>query len=293
LKSLVRYAPPVLVVSRPDRPKGRRRILSPTVVKAEAERMNLPVATPESPNAPEFVNFLKTLKPDFIFLADFGAILKEAVLDVPRVAPLGMHPSLLPKYRGAAPIEHAFFNCERLTGVSVFIMERRIDAGRIVLQETLEIDPCNQTRGEVLPLFAALGARLLYEGANMLLEGSVEPRPQVGEVSYAPKIRPEDEFIKPEEGVMRTVGRINGLSPAPGARYRWSRGGRVLDLKLLKASPHSGDVSVPLGEFHYDRRNRLLLLGCSDGAARIHLLKVAGKPRPFNAEEFANGYLRR
>ncbi len=291
LSELLKYGSPVLVVTRPDRPKGRKRRLTPTPVKALAVERGLEVVTPENPNRSDFVDFLKSLGVDFIFLADYGKILRRNLLNVPKVAPLCMHPSLLPKYRGAAPIEWAFFNCDEISGVTVFVMEEKVDAGKVVLRESLIIDPCHRTKGEVLPDFARLGARLLYEGARLLYEGKVKPVPQEGEVSYAPKLRPEDEIVHPEEGVRPTVGRINGLSPDPGARYLWRT--RNLHLKLLKAEPYTGSQIPPVGEFAYVREEDALLLGCSDGAARILSLKVAGKPRALSPKEFANGYLRK
>ncbi len=293
LEELLRFEPPVITVTRPDKPKGRKRRLAPTPVKELAQKVGLRVETPENPNAKEFVSLLRGAQIDFIFLADYGKILGRGLLSVPKVAPLCAHPSLLPKYRGASPIERAFFNCEEISGVTVFVMNERIDEGGIVLRESLVLDPCHRTKGEVLPEFARLGARLLYEGAHLLYEGKVRPVPQKGEVSYAPKVRPEEEMVRPEEGVRPTVGKINGLSPAPGARYVWRRDGKERVIKLLKAEPYPSPVSVPVGEFLYLKDEDALLLGCSDGAARIHRLKVAGKPREFSAKEFANGYLRK
>ncbi len=215
LAELLGFEPPVLTVSRPDKPKGRKRKLAPTPVKEFALKVGLRVETPENPNDRAFVGILRDTGIDFIFLADYGKILGRELLKVPKVAPLCAHPSLLPKYRGASPIERAFFNCEEISGVTVFVMNERIDEGGIVLRESFVLDPCHRTRGEVLPEFARLGARLLYEGARLLSEGKVRPVPQEGEVSYAPKVRPEEEIVRPEEGVRATVGRINGLSPTP------------------------------------------------------------------------------
>ncbi|NPB04172.1 MAG: methionyl-tRNA formyltransferase [Thermotogae bacterium] len=292
LLELVKHEKPLLVVSRPDKPKGRRRKLSPTPVKAEARRLGLRVETPLSPNLKDFIIFLQSLDIDFIFLADFGAILRKSLLQVPKIAPIGMHPSLLPRYRGAAPIEYAFFNCERITGVSVFVMEEKVDSGGILLQERIEIDPCNSIKGEVLPKFARLGGQLLHEAAHLLMEGSIRPIPQRGKPSYAPRLRSEDEFIRPQEGVMRTVGRINGLSPIPGARFVWERPSRPLQLKLLRARPYEEDTSLHVGQLHYEKGKDALLLGCSDGSVQILSLKVVGKARPLSPKEFANGYLR-
>ncbi len=290
LRNLLKYAPPMLVITKPDRPKGRGRKLRPTPVKEEALAHGLAVETPENPNSPDFVARVSDLKPDFIFLADYGAILKKNLLSSVSVAPLCMHPSLLPKYRGPAPLEHTFFNCERITGITVFVMEERVDAGDILLQETLTIDPAHQTKGDIIPLFAEVGARLLYESAKLLSEGRIKPRPQEGRPTYAPRLKPEDEFINPEEGFMKTTCRINGLSPNPGARYVWRTPyGKTFHLKLLRANPAPEHVDVPVGEFVY--RDGKLLLGCGDGSVSVLQVRIAHKGKLLGPKEFANGYL--
>jgi methionyl-tRNA formyltransferase len=193
----------------------------------------------------------------------------------------------LPKYRGASPIERAFFNCEDILGLTVFVMTERIDEGKIVLQDKIPINPCEETKGDVIPKVAKIGAEMLYRSALMILEGFREFKEQVGEVSYAPKIKPEEEFVRPEEGVKRTVGKINGLSPKPGARYVW----KGKNLKILHARPIFRERECEIGEIFYYKRERKLILGCSDGCVEILKIQVEGR-RVITGEEFARGYLR-
>jgi len=287
LKNLVDFVKPILVVTKPDAPKGRGRKLQPTPVKEFALENGIDVITPHSLKGEDFLSVLKNLEPDFIMLADYGGKLPKEVLEIPRLFPLCFHPSLLPKYRGASPIERAFFNCESILGLTVFVMTEKIDEGKIVLQDKIPIDPCEETKGDVIPRVAKLGAEMLYRSALIIIDGFREFGEQIGEVSYAPKIKPEEEFIKPEEGTKKTVGKINGLSPKPGARYIW----RGKNLKILHARPICGERTCEIGNFTFDKKERKLLLGCSDGCVEILSIQVEGK-RPITGEEFARGYLR-
>ncbi len=287
LENLLKFIDPVLVVTKPDAPKGRGKKVQPTPVKELALEVGIEVLTPISLKDEGFLIKLGEVEPDFIMLADYGGKLPKEVLEIPRLFPLCFHPSLLPKYRGASPIERAFFNCEDVLGLTVFVMSERIDEGKIVLQDKILINPCEETKGEVIPKIAEIGAEMLYRSARMILNGFRDFLDQTGEVSYAPKIKPEEEFINPAEGVKRTVGKINGLSPKPGARYIW----RGKNLKILHARPFYGKMMCKVGALEFDKNERKLLFGCSDGCIEVLKVQVEGK-RPISGEEFARGYLR-
>jgi methionyl-tRNA formyltransferase len=287
LKNLLNFVKPILVVTKPGAPKGRGKKLQATPVKELALEVGIEVLTPESLTDGDFLKKLKEIDPDFIMLADYGGKLPKEVLEIPKLFPLCFHPSLLPKYRGASPIERAFFNCEDILGLTVFVMTERIDEGKIVLQDKIPINPCEETKGDVIPKVAKIGAEMLYRSALMILGGFRGFKEQAGEVSYAPKIKPEEEFVKPEEGVKRTVGKINGLSPKPGARYIW----KGKNLKILHARPIFRERECEIGEIFYDKRERKLILGCADGCVEILKIQVEGR-RVITGEEFARGYLR-
>lgn len=288
LENLLNFVKPLAVITKPDAPKGRGKKVLPTPVKDLAISEGIEVITPKSLKEEGFLKRLKAIEPDFIMLADYGGILPKEVLEVPKFYPLCFHPSLLPKYRGATPVERAFFNCDEFLGLTVFIMNENIDEGKIVIQDGMPLNPCENTKGEVLPEIAKKGAEMLYMSASMILEGYRDFKPQLGEPSYAPKLKKEEEFINPYEGVKRTVGKINGLSPKPGARYVW----RGKNLKLLKARPYRGDIDRgDIGEFLYERKEKKLLLKCLDGFVDIITVQVEGK-KPISGYDFANGYLR-
>ncbi|MEO0175082.1 MAG: methionyl-tRNA formyltransferase [candidate division WOR-3 bacterium] len=288
LENLLSFVKPLAVITKPDAPKGRGKRVLPTPVKELAISKGIKVLTPKSLKDGGFLSELKALNPDFIMLADYGGILPKEVLEIPRLYPLCFHPSPLPKYRGASPIERAFFNCDDFLGLTVFVMNEKIDEGEIVMQDKIPLNPCENTKGEVLPEITKRGAKMLYDSANMILEGFRNFKPQIGESSYAPRLKREEEFINPNEGVKRTVGKINGLSPKPGARYVW----RGKNLKLLKARPYrDGFIKGDIGEFFYEKGEKKLLLICSDGCAEIITVKVEGK-NPISGYDFANGYLK-
>ncbi len=288
LENLLKFVKPLAVITKPDAPKGRGKRVLPTPVKELAISKGIKVLTPKSLKDEGFLGELKALNPDFIMLADYGGILPKEVLEIPRLYPLCFHPSLLPKYRGASPIERAFFNCDDILGLTVFVMNEKIDEGKIIIQDKIPLNPCENTKGEILPEITRMGAKMLYDSAKMILQGFRDFKPQIGEVSYAPRLKREEEFINPYEGVKRTVGRINGLSPKPGARYVW----RGKNLKLLKARPYLGEViNGNIGEFFYERKEKKLLLICSDGYVEIITVQVEGK-NPISGYDFANGYLR-
>ncbi len=285
LQELIKFLDISLVITKPDAPKGRGRKISPTPVKEASLKLKLDVKTPTNLKDEGFLNELRNLKPDFILLADYGERIPKEILDIPKYHPLCFHPSLLPKYRGATPIERAFFNCDDHIGLTVFVMNERIDAGIIVLQDTLPFSPCYETKGEVIPRISKKGAQMLYDAVRLIIENKADFKPQKGEVSYAPKLKREEEFVNPSEDFKRCVGRINGLSPKPGARMIW----RGKNLKILKAVPY-GRCDVSLGEFVFLRKEKKLVLGCSNGCIEIVSIQVEGK-RPISGYDFANGYL--
>lgn len=285
LQELVKLLDISLVITKPDAPKGRGRKTSPTPVKEVSMKLNLNVKTPSNLKDEEFLNELRNLKPDFILLADYGEKIPKEILDIPKYYPLCFHPSLLPKYRGATPIERAFFNCDDHIGLTVFVMNERIDEGMIVLQDALPFSPCYETKGEVIPRISKKGAKMLYDAVNLIVENKAELKPQKGEVSYAPKLRKEEEFVNPYEDFKRCVGRINGLSPKPGARMIW----KGKNLKILKSVPY-GKCDVSLGELVFLHKEKKLVLGCANGCIEIVSIQVEGK-RPISGYDFANGYL--
>src|SRR5579871_956502 len=205
------------VVTQPDRPQGRglQQVASP--VKKAAQMHGLPILQPRRVRAESFLAEMRALAPDVLALAAFGQIVPQALLDLPPLGPINVHGSLLPKYRGAAPIQRAIMAGETETGVTTMWMDATLDTGDILLAAPLPILP-DDTTGTLIPKMAALGADLLLDTLEGLAKGMLPRRPQDdSRATYAPPIRPEDGLIRWEEPADAIRNRIRGVSPKPGA----------------------------------------------------------------------------
>lgn len=212
-----------LVVTRADKPKGRGRILSETPVKQEARILGLPVFQPLTLRKPEVVETLREARPDLIVVAAYGRILPPEVLALPPRLPSGhygcinIHGSLLPKYRGAAPIQWAILNGEAETGVTIMVMDEGMDTGPIAAQRAIPISP-DDTAGSLTHVLAPLGADLLIETLPALLGGSLTPRPQQDALaSFAPILKKEDGLVDWSRSSAMISNQVRGLDPWPGA----------------------------------------------------------------------------
>jgi len=275
---------PELVVSTPDKPRGRGLRIAPGPVAEASKRLGIPLIQPEKVNSPDFVASLPSV--DFILVSDFGRILKKPLLEFPRVAPLNLHPSLLPLWRGAAPIERSVM-AGGPYGITLFVMDEGTDTGPILLQEEIPSVsgpaalPPYPTKGELVMECLRRAPDLIKAGFEGLLKGSIRPVPQEGEATYAPRIEKSElwpDWNRPPETVAR---HINALSPKPGARTVF----RSKLLKLLRAVPVPGVRAQP-GEAILG--DECLMIACSDGAVRIDELQPEGK-RPMSSRDFLLG----
>jgi methionyl-tRNA formyltransferase len=216
----------ISVVTQPDKPAGRGQHVAMSPVKHAALRHILPVLQPKRVRRPEFLEVARELKPDVLALAAFGQIIPQALLDLPPYGPINVHGSLLPAYRGAAPIQYALLNGETETGVTTMWMDATLDTGDILLKRALPIDP-DDTTGTLAPKLAEIGAELLIETLGLLAEGRCPRTPQDDALAtYAPPITPEDSRVRWNEPAERTRNRIRALSPKPGV-YAETNGRRV------------------------------------------------------------------
>jgi len=222
LKALIEGPDQVLVaVTRPDRPRGRGRKLMPSPVKVLAEKTGIAVLQPEKARSPGFLSQVRDLAPDLLVVAAYGRILPQELLDIPRIMPVNVHGSLLPKYRGAAPIQWAIIQGDIETGITIMEMDAGMDTGPMLLQETLTIGP-KETFGELYGRMAELGAGLLVQALEELHEGTLKPRPQPGEgISYAPPIKPEMARLDWSQPAMRISCMVRALDPRPGGYTLW------------------------------------------------------------------------
>ena len=271
----------VSVISRPDRPRGRGRRLQPTPVKAAAEALDLPVYQPESLGDSETVTRLEAFEADLFVVVAF-VILPRRTLEIPRMGSVNLHPSLLPRYRGAAPIQWAVINGETETGATTFLLSGRVDAGDLLLQEKTTIGS-EETAGELHDRMMQSGADLVLRSVDGLSDGSLTPRPQSDEgATRAPKLEREDAWIRWDLGAESIRNLIRGTNPVPGA-YTDSGGG---SLKVLRAE--RGDQNGPNGVVVGVDRKRGVEVAAGEGSLTLTEVQPQGK-RAMTGAEWARG----
>jgi methionyl-tRNA formyltransferase len=205
------------IVTQPDRPKGRGQVLTPPPIKLIAQREGIPFLQPVKIKVPEFLTALAAWKPDLIAVTAYGRILHSPILTLPPMGCVNVHGSLLPKYRGAAPVQWAVINGEAETGITTMMMDEGMDTGAMLLQESLPIFP-EDTAGSLAPRLAALGGRLLVETIAQLKAGTITPQPQNHALAtLAPPLKKEDGVIDWTTSASNIANRVRGLSPWPGA----------------------------------------------------------------------------
>lgn len=270
------------VVTAPDRPRGRGQKLSSTPVKELALARGLPVLQPASLRDERFVSEVRELRPDMLVIVAFR-ILPREVFALPRLGSFNLHASLLPKYRGAAPINWAIINGETETGVTTFLLQEKVDTGNVLLQARVPISPVDDA-GSLHDRLAALGATVVLQTVRLLENGAASPtRQEDALASPAPKIFKEDCRIDWRRPVLSIQNRIRGLSPHPAA-FTLHRG-RVL--KLFRAEVADGKpAGMPGSVVVCDQR---VTVAGGDGMLSITELQQEGRKR-MGAAEFLRGY---
>lgn len=277
----------VAVVTAPDKPAGRGQKIHQSAVKQHALLKGLPVLQPEKLRDTGFLAELQALKADLQVVVAFR-MLPEVVWDMPPRGTVNLHASLLPQYRGAAPINHAIINGETESGVTTFLLQHEIDTGHILFAEPVAIGP-NDTAGDLHDRLMAVGAELLVRTVNAIASGTAEPVPQRnlvtdGELKHAPKIFKEDCLIDWNQSVAAVHNLIRGLSPYPTAYT-------VLNGKTLKLFEVEKDETPPQyepGAFYTDGKS-FLKFACSNGYIVVKTLQLEGKKR-MDIIEFLKGY---
>lgn len=276
--------PIVGVISQPDRPKGRglKEVAPP--VKILAQELGLPVFQPEKIKDQSFLEIFKELNPEMVVVAAFGQILPEFIIEYPPMQCLNIHPSLLPKYRGAAPLNWQIIHGETKTGVTIMLMDEGMDSGDILMQEETEIGE-TETFGELHDRLAQLGAILLIKTIAQMVEGTAKRKPQdKSGVTFAPRLKRETGKINWQANVSDITNLIRGLSPSPTA-YTSLEG---LSLKIFTAEAKPGKVNQPPGTIGAVSATGLPV-AASDGYVILKDVQLAGKKRLL-AQDFLRGY---
>jgi len=272
-----------LVVTQPDKPSGRGMQLAASPVKQSASRLGIPITQPEKiKKNEEFREQLAGIAPEAIVVVGYGRIIPQWMIDLPPLGNINLHASLLPKYRGAAPIQWAIAIGETVTGVTTMRIDAGLDTGDILLQKELPIGP-NDTAETIAPTMAAIGADLMVETLRGLKNGTVQPRPQDNSnSSLAPILNREDGLIDFNRSAVEILNRLRGFRPWPGAFTTF----RGKQLHVWVGTPVSS--SVPPGEIRVEADR--LIVGCGSGTA-LELLEVQleGKKR-MAARDFVHGH---
>lgn len=271
------------VISQPDKPQGRRLRLKPTPVKTEALQHSLPVWQPASLRTDTaLLKHLKNLAPDLLVAVAYGQMLPPEVLEIPKLGCLNVHPSLLPKYRGAAPIPWTILNGDHQTGVSVMKMDESLDTGDILAQETTSISP-TETGGELHKRLAQLGAQLLARALPKYLKGKLPLRPQDHQqATYARKLARRDGEIDWHRPATKLANQIRGLNPWPGTFGHLRKRNESSTIKFWRAEPQSGPKLEP-GTVT-EASSHGIVVACGQDHLRItNLQRAGGKLLPAGA----------
>jgi methionyl-tRNA formyltransferase len=269
------------VYTQPDRPKGRGNKLAAPPIKELALEYDLPVFQPLKLRAPEAVEELRSLAPDLIVVVAYGQILPQAVLDIPRFGCINVHASLLPKYRGAAPINKAVVDGETETGVTTMQMDIGLDTGDMLIKKTIEISP-NETAGELHDRLALVGREAMDETIVRLLDGTLIAEKQDESLTcYASMMKKEDGWIDWSRTATEIHNQIRGLTPWPGAYTALD--GEVLKLAETILAEGDGVAGTVLSA---DASG--VLVACGEGAVLVGALQLPGKRR-LPAADFLRG----
>jgi methionyl-tRNA formyltransferase len=275
----------VAVVTQPDKPQGRQLKLQAPQVKVLAQNFNLPVLQPPKARDEHFISQLRELQPDLIVVVAYGHILPPAILELPRFGCINVHTSLLPKYRGAGPIQWAIANGETETGVTIMKMDAGMDTGPVLAQKRTQIAPQDDS-STLYNRLARLGAELLLETIPDYVSGKIQPKPQSEDSSYAPKIKKEDGQIDWKLPAQTILNRLRAFMLWPGAFTFLKSEAKPCLLKIWKAEVV--EKSGKPGEI-LSANSSGITVACGSEALNIFELQREGGRR-LRAEEFLAGH---
>jgi len=282
LRALIESADDVIaVVAQPDKPKGRGRKLTPPPTKVLGEEYNIPVLQPERIRAQEFLEELKELNPDLICVTAYGKILPKDLLELPQYGCINVHASLLPKYRGAAPITWTIVRGEGETGVTTILMDEGMDTGSILLKREIQIQD-EDDAGSLFAKLSTIGGELLLETIGQLKEGGLNPIQQdESQASYAPMLKKSDGKINWEKSALEIWNFIRGMNPWPGTFTRLgNKSLKIFSSSVVNYRGKSGEVLESV--------SGTLIVACGEDALEILELQLEGGKR-LDVKAFLSG----
>ncbi len=285
LEALLQYHEVVLVVTQPDKPKGRGKKMAFSPIKECALQHNIPVLQPAKVREPEFVEKLREYQPDLIAVTAFGQILTEDILSIPKYGCINVHGSLLPKYRGAAPMQWAIIDGETVTGITTMYMAKGLDSGDMLLKEEVEITP-EDTFATVHDKMAVVGANLLVETLQKLENGTLQREEQNHDAAtYAPMLTKETGHIDWSKTAKEIINLIRGLNPAPAAYVIYEN--EVLKIfkaeqtDIITESQKCGEIVAVV--------KKGFVVKCGDGCLLVTEVQARGGKR-MNADAYLRGH---
>lgn len=283
LKRLIAETEVVAVYSQPDKPVGRGLKMQASPVKQVAAAHQIPVFTPDKISVPEEVERLKSYAPDFIVVVAYGQILKMSVIEVPKFGTVNIHSSLLPRWRGAAPIQWSILGGDQETGVTTMMIVPKLDAGDMLIQEKTKISAVD-TAETVHDRLSEIGARIIVPTLRGLYDGTLKRVPQdESQVTYAHKLTKEMENLKLTDPAREIDLKIRALNPWPGTRIETEAG---LRMKIKKGRPiENSPIQVKLGRL--EASGGELMMGCGTGVYQILELQEEGK-KTISGSDFLN-----
>ena len=268
------------VVTQPDRPKGRGYKMTCTPVKEFALEQEYRVETPETLKDEAILPLLKEIDPDLIVVVAYGKILPSYVLNYPKLGCINVHGSLLPMYRGAAPVNHVLLDGRTETGVTTMYMDEGLDTGDMILKASVAIDP-QDNFGTLHDRLAKVGGELLVQTVSLIADGTAPRTVQQGETCYASMITKETRKLDFSQTKTQLHNRVRGLAPEPCA-FAFCGGKNI---KILESEPVDGDWDVPVGTI-VDKKH--LVIRVADGGLRLKTVQPEGK-KPMSGESFCAG----
>jgi len=274
---------PIAVISQPDRPAGRSQAITPTPVKILAQEHGISVLQPENINTPEWLDRIADLKPDLMVIVAFGQILSQALLDIPTKGCINVHPSKLPKYRGASPLQETILHGDLESAVSIILMDEKMDHGPIILQESFAIDP-RETTTTLIAKTTSLGQKLLIQAVRSIENNTAHFTPQDhSQTTFTKMMTREWGKINFTENALAIDRKVRALNPWPGTWIEWE-GKRVKILAVHPVEP----IEAPSSFFKYGDE---LAIRCGEGSLLvIDQLQIEGKS-PISGSDFIRGYL--
>jgi methionyl-tRNA formyltransferase len=280
LRKLIKYYEVIGVVTQPDRPAGRKHQLHAPPVKQVALEHHIAVFQPEKVRRPEAIAELKQWQPDLYVVAAFGQILPQAVLDIPSLGSINVHASLLPRWRGAAPIQAAIRAGDSETGVTIMKMDAGLDTGPMLTKQAISI-AVDETGQSLHDKLAVVGGDLLMATLPGYIQGNIQPQPQPEDgMTYAPMVKKEEGNIDWQQSAVHIERLIRAFTPWPGTYSHWKEQQiKILSGSVMVGRAESGEVVKSQGG---------IAVGTGEGLLRLHQIQLAGR-KAMSAEEFVRG----